>query len=155
MGFNSGFKGLIWKAAVPPLVYLRNEQIVTHSTGSQVSIRHAVRMMCDYNLYSGIFARCLPCYCDHLSTTSYWYWLLTHVLYLLVECKRVVGTQQVEFFNLCHIYRQWETDSGQYLYQCTVVTRWQLYQCTVVTRWQVSYLLTYSMEQSPPWEANQ
>ena len=82
--------------------------------------------MRDCDLYSGTFARCLPCRCDHLSTTSYWYWLLTRFLCLLVECKRVVGRQQVELFNLCHIYRQWETDSGQYLYQCTVVTRWQV-----------------------------
>jgi hypothetical protein len=84
--------------------------------------------MYDYSSYSDTFARCLPCRCDRLSTTSNWYWLLTHVSYLLVECKRVVGTQQVEFFNLCYIYRQWETDNGQYLYQCTVVTRWQV--CT-------------------------
>lgn len=124
---------LISKVAFPPLVYLSNERIVTHSTGSQVSNRHAVRLMCDYSLYSGTFARCLPCQCDRLSATSYLatsyverYLLLTHVSYLLVECRRVVGTQQVEFFNLCPVYRQWETDSGLYLYQCTVVTKWQM-----------------------------
>ena len=129
-----------WSLFIQPLLFF-----LCFSPNLYIWCVHTLILSCCSFHYSGCFECCILLVCANR-------YLLLFSMYLAQIQSLFVRLLHAVVFNSCDAHH------NQFIESCTSlmwINRYLLIFCTFLAQFlSLTYLLTYSMEQSPSWEAN-